>query len=178
MNKEGRLKNYKKKLELKVEVLYNVVYTHLKFITEYNQKQKDSFYTLVGAQLFYLNKSKEFNYSGKISKNAYIARENKHAITQEHFNPRMLCAKELIEYLQENNTMNNMKAMAVIIDKFIEKWGCYHYTTPAENRELKKQYKKPQSASSNWVEPESWEDAYKRAGIELIEDDSYSLKNN
>ena len=58
MNKEGRLKNYKKKLELKVEVLYNVVYTHLKFITEYNQKQKDSFYTLVGAQLFYLNKSK------------------------------------------------------------------------------------------------------------------------
>ena len=68
--------------------------------------------------------------------------------------------------------------MAVIIDKFIEKWGCYHYTTPAENRELKKQYKKPQSASSNWVEPESWEDAYKRAGIELIEDDLYSLKNN
>ena len=170
MNKEGRLKNYKKKLELKVEVLYNVVYTHLKFITKYNQKQKDSFYTLVGAQLFYLNKSKEFNYSGKISKNAYIARENKHAITQEHFNPRMLCAKELIEYLQENNTMNKRVAMAVIIDRFIEKWGCYHYTTPAENRELKKQYNKPRSSFSNWVGPKSWEDAYKRAGIELIDD--------
>ncbi len=65
MKKEERLQDYKKKLELKVEVLYNVVNTHLKFMTKYNQKQKDSFYTLVGAQLFYLNKSKEFNYSGK-----------------------------------------------------------------------------------------------------------------
>ena len=49
MEKEERLNNYKQKLELKVEVLFNVVSTHLKFIPKYNQKQKNSFYTLVGA---------------------------------------------------------------------------------------------------------------------------------
>lgn len=170
MKKEERLNNYKQKLELKVEVLFNVVSTHLKFMPKYNQKQKNSFYTLVGAQLFYLNRNKEFNYSGKISKNAYVARESNQTITQEHFNPRMICGKELIDYLQVNNSMNKREAIVVIINKFIEKWGRYHYTTPAENRELKKQYKRPRSTSSNWVEPKSWEDAYERAGIELIED--------
>ena len=92
------------------------------------------------------------------------------AIDLEHFNPRMLCGKELIEYLQINNSMNNREAIEVIINKFIEKWGRYHYTTPAENRELKKQYRKPRSSFSNWFGPKGWEDAYKRAGIELIDD--------
>ena len=108
--KEDRKIKYKKKLKPKVEVLFNVANTHLQFLEGYEKKkkkQRESFYTLLGAQIFYLNKCKEFNYSGLISEKAKKARDKSSPITLEHFNPRMSSGEELVDYLQKN--MENKK---------------------------------------------------------------------
>ena len=107
--KEMNKTKYKEKLGPKVEVLFNVANTHLQFLEGYNEKQEESFETLLGAQIFYLNKCKEFNYTGQISKKAKDAREKSNPITREHFHPRMSSGKELVKYLKKkSNILGNL----------------------------------------------------------------------
>ena len=176
--KEMSKKNYKNKLEPKTKVLYNVAKSHIQFLEGYNEKQRKSFYTLLGAQIFYLNKCKEFNYSGLISQKAKDARDKSSPITLEHFNPRMSSGKELVDYLQKNKGNKIKGAMDWIIEQHINKWGQYHLTTAKENRELRRAYKKPakkpadwsQKKYDNWEKAETWEKAYYSAGIILTKD--------
>ena len=170
--------NYKKKLDPKIEVLYNVAKSHIRFLEGYDPKQKDSFYTLVGAQLFYLNKCKEFNYSGQISENAQKARDKSEPITREHFHPRKYSGEELVAYLKKNKGNKTEDAMDWIKEQHINKWGRYHLTTAKENRELRRAYKKPAKKPTdwsekkyvNWKKAETWEEAYNSAGIYLTKD--------
>ena len=179
--KEDRKIKYKKKLKPKVEVLFNVANTHLQFLEGYEKKkkkQRESFYTLLGAQIFYLNKCKEFNYSGLISEKAKKARDKSSPITLEHFNPRMSSGEELVDYLQKNMENEKEDDMDWIIEQHINKWGQYHLTTAKENRELRRAYKKPakkpadwsQKKYDNWEKAETWEKAYYSAGIILTKD--------
>lgn len=176
--KEDRKIKYKEKLKPKVKVLFNVANTHLQFLEGYVEKQRVSFYTLLGAQIFYLNKCKEFNYSGRISQKAKDARDESSPITREHFNPRMISGKELVDYLQKNKGIKIEGAMDWIMEQYINKWGQYHLTTKEENRELRMAYKKPAKIPKgwttkqydNWEKAKDWEDAYERANIDLIID--------
>ena len=169
---------YKEKLDPKVKVLFNVANTHLQFLEDYVQKQRESFYTLLGAQIFYLNKCKEFNYSGQISQKAKDAREKSNPITREHFHPRMKSGKELVDYLKKNKGNKIEDAMDWIKEQHINKWGQYHLTTKVENRKLRMEYKKPVNKPSNWSKEKydnwkkakTWRKAYKRANIDLIID--------
>ena len=177
-NKEEMRKNYKKKLGQKTEVLYNVAISQIQFYEGYKQNQIDSLETLIGAQLFYLNKCKEFNYSGQISEKAKKARDKSEPITREHFNPRMSSGKELMAHLKENMENEKEDDMDWIIEKYINEWGQYHFTTAKENRELRRAYKKPakkpadwsQKKYDNWEKAKTWEKAYYSAGIILTKD--------
>ena len=160
--KEDRKIKYKKKLKPKVEVLFNVANTHLQFLEGYVEKQKkqrESFYTLLGAQIFYLNKCKEFNYSGLISQKAKDARDKSSPITLEHFNPRMSSGEELVDYLQKNMENEKEDDMDWILEEYINKWGQYHLTTAKENRELRRAYKKPAKKPADWSQKkyDNWE---------------------
>ena len=124
--KENNKIKYKEKLGSKVEVLLNVANTHLQFLEGYSQKQIESFYTLLGAQIFYLNKCKEFNYSGKISKKAKKERDNSKPITYEHYHPRMSSGEELVDYLKKNKGNKIEDSMDWIKEQHINKWGRYH----------------------------------------------------
>ena len=176
--KEMNKTKYKEKLGPKVEVLFNVANTHLQFLEGYNEKQEESFETLLGAQIFYLNKCKEFNYTGQISKKAKDAREKSNPITREHFHPRMSSGKELVKYLKKNKVNKIEDAMDWITEQHINKWGQYHFTTSEENRKLRMAYKKPANKPSNWSKEkydnwkkaETWEEAYAFAKIDLIND--------
>ena len=158
-------------------MLYNVAKSHIKFLKGYNKKQKDSFHTLIGAQLFYLNDCKEFNYSGQISEKAKKARDKSEPITREHFHPRMSSGEKLMVGLEKNKG-NKIEAMDWIIEQYINKWGQYHFTTAKENRELRRAYKKPakkpadwsQKKYDNWEKAKTWKKAYYSAGIILTKD--------
>ena len=176
--KEMSKENYKTKLGPKTEVLYNVADSHIKFLKGYNKKQKDSFHTLIGAHLYYLNDSKEFNYSGWISEKAKKARDKSEPITCEHFNPRMSSGKEIMAHLKKNMENKKKDDMDWIKEKYINKWGQYHFTTAKENRELRRAYKKPakkpadwsQKKYDNWEKAKTWKKAYYSAGIILTKD--------
>ena len=176
--KEMSKSNYKEKLNSKVEVLFNVAKTHIQFLKGYNKKQKESFETLLGAQIFYLNKCKEFNYSGKISEKAKEDRDNSKSITDEHYHPRKSSGKQLVDYLKKNKVNKIEDAMEWIKEQHINKWGKYHLTTKVENRKLRMAYKKPAKKPSNWSKekydnwkkPKNWEEAYAFAEIDLIND--------
>ena len=157
--KEMSKKNYKNKLEPKTKVLYNVAKSHIQFLEGYNEKQRKSFYTLLGAQIFYLNKCKEFNYSGLISEKAKKARDKSSPITLEHFNPRMSSGEELVDYLQKNMENEKEDDMDWILEEYINKWGQYHLTTAKENRELRRAYKKPAKKPADWSQKkyDNWE---------------------
>ena len=176
--KEMNKTKYKEKLDPKVEVLFNVANTHLQFLEGYNEKQEESFETLLGAQIFYLNECKEFNYSGKISEKAKEDRDNSKSITDEHYHPRKSSAKQLVGYLKINKGITFQDAKKWIKEKHIKEWGRYHKTTAKENKELRKAYKKPAKKPSNWSKEkydnwkkaETWEEAYDFAKIVLIND--------
>ena len=155
--------DYKKKITPKVIALLDLVdgiKGKYETFNEGSKKEYKSFIeTEIGAGIWYINKVKKILWSGKISEKAlYEIKHNPNVkLCEEHFNPRKVSAVEVLS--TEWSSFENPQEE--FINRFLSKYGKFHYVTKNENKIVAKFQK-----IEDFISPE---DSYQKAGIKLID---------
>ena len=177
------IEEYRNKITPKVTALLDMVdgvQPEYKSFNEGSKKDIENYKsfieTNIGAALWYINKSTKLLWSGKISAKAlYELKDNPNSkLSEEHFYPRKISAREVLK----TDWSNFDDAKEEFINRFLNKYGRFHYVTKNENK-IVAQYQKV----GNFRNPE---DSYQKAGIKLIDwiyakeelfDENYPQKN-
>lgn len=126
---------------------------------EISENQKALLETIIGAALWYFPHGKNY-WNKKVSKKAIeqIKQRPEERLTRDHIYPRKASGKKLLtEELNLNGDGFNLFCL------YQNELSTYVLVTPEENRKLIKIQKEHEYGQ--------WEEAYKKAGIELVESD-------
>ena len=145
--------DFQQQLNNKCEALLHLVKGIQEFYKSTNDTNKSFIETTVGAAIWYLPKTKDLLFTGKISKEAMKKGEK----SEDHLYPRKITAQEILQFdwEDENNPVETLSNL------YIQKYGRYNYVSKMENKRLIKYQK-----IGVFVDPET---AYENAGIELVD---------
>lgn len=146
--------NYNTKLHEKCQALHEMIVGVSEYYEISSKAQKIFIETTIGAAIWYLPKNKKILFTGKISLDALAKNER----SEDHFYPRKIAARELLERAQKNTVTD-------VVELFLEKYGRYNYVSKSENKNLIKYQK-----LNNFVNSE---ESYKRANVTLVKYDHY-----
>lgn len=148
------MSNYNKKLHEKCQALHEMLCGVSEYYKNSSKDQKIFIETTIGAAIWYLPKNKKLLFTGKISLDALAKNER----SEDHFYPRKIAARELLQRAHENTVTD-------VVKLFLEKYGRYNYVSKSENKNLIKYQKLNNFLNS--------EDSYKRAKVTLVEYEEY-----